>query len=183
MFLVPIELRPTIAGQGVFTLVPIAMLQPVCFFFTNAELMPRREYDAKQESGDIKVIRSGCRYVLDHFVCSTLDTEEPENYINHDEADPSMLYHCGICFARRDIPADTELTFNYAYVMSENDSQTFTDWRTGRQVIGMPGHETLEKSTAELLALFREKACRQGQDTMPAPMVADGAARKIKVTS
>ena len=67
-----------------------------------------------------------------------------------------MLYHCGICFAKRDISPGEELTFDYRYIMSQNDIFSFIDKETGQKIDGYSPEEALRKSTQELMKLLGE---------------------------
>jgi len=67
-----------------------------------------------------------------------------------------MVYHCGLCFAARDLNAGEELTVDYRYFMSE-DLDGFCDRHTGRQIRGFTGREAFVRSLRQLNGIFSDE--------------------------
>ena len=87
--------------------------------------------------------------------CSAKE-ERPEAFINH-STDPSLLYHCGISFARRNLEPGDELTIDYSLFLAEEDVEGFRDSaKVRRELTGRPPREALISSTEQLLHLLRE---------------------------
>lgn len=99
------------------------------------------------------MIRTGIRWVGRYFVHAK--TIAADAYINHSN-DPSLLYHCGVSFARRDLEAGDELTIDYRLFLAEDDEAAFCDVATGEMVRGLPPKEALLKSGGQLAKLLRE---------------------------
>ena len=153
MFYVKTEIRESkIAGRGVFTLEPIKKGQIVANFPRNAKVITEEEYQEEQRKGNKVIIQSGVRWVGKEFLYKPeIDREE---YINHSNS-PNLLYHCGICFAKRDINIGEELTANYRYFLAENDVYAFKD-NEGKLIDGLSPKEALLQSSKELVELLEE---------------------------
>jgi hypothetical protein len=93
------------------------------------------------------------RYVGKHYIYT--DYIEDEDYMNHSE-NPTVLYHCGICFATKDLNLGDELTVNYRYYLAVNDVHRFTDVITGKEIDGYSPKEALLCSAIELVELLRD---------------------------
>jgi hypothetical protein len=116
----------------------------------GANYITEEEYNKKQAAGDIIMIKTGARYIGNVFLY-TDGRDRYENYINHSKH-ANILYHCGVCFALRDIRAGEELYVDYRYVLSENDIESFKD-NSGRLVKGCS--DILLETTEKLLELLR----------------------------
>src|SRR5690606_1324628 len=116
----------------------------------GANIMPESEYQEEQRKGNEYVIKTGVRYVGKYFLYK--DKIEDEEYINH-SFDPNLLYHCGICFAARDIQEGEELSLDYKYIFAENDVTMFKDNETDIQVNGIPPKRALVETAKQLLEL------------------------------
>jgi hypothetical protein len=117
----------------------------------GANIMRCNEYQEAQRQNNDLIRRTGARWVDDYFLygCEI----GPDEYLNHSFR-PSLLYHCGICFAMRDIFPGDELTVNYQYLLATEDATAFVDHETGRLVDGLPAREALCASGRELLLLL-----------------------------
>ena len=148
-----------IAGKGVFSMTRIPRGAIVGDLTHKCEFLTEDEYHEAQRAGDRWVIQRAVRAVGRLFVYGAPATEETEiafeneDYTNHN-GNPTLLYHCGILFARRDIAAGEELTVNYKYFLAQGDAGSFVDAETGNLVSGLIAAEALRQSTHELLALL-----------------------------
>jgi SET domain-containing protein len=144
-----------VAGRGLFSKEPIPKGAVVGFLARQAPLMTEDEYQDAQHRGEQVIIMSAVRLAGKYFIYGSEISDE--EYINH-SSDPSLLYHCGIAFAKRDIAAGDELTVDYKYFLAQNDVGRFTDSRTGRLVDGVDGRQAMIESCKELLALLADGA-------------------------
>ncbi len=143
-------------GKGLFLLENVKIGQIIALFAENSKYITEEEYQEEQRNNNEIIIMSGVRYVGKYF----LYTEEigNEEYINH-SSNPTVLYHCGICFAKRDLKIGDELTVDYKYFLATNDVNKFTDKTTNSIVDGIPPHEALLQSTRELLEMLEKIEC------------------------
>jgi hypothetical protein len=152
-----VRLSP-IEGKGLFALEPIRRKTIIGDLTYETNIISESEYQSAQKAGNTAIIQCGVRLVGNYFVCpAEAEAAEGifknEDYINHSE-DPSMLYHCGILFAKKDIQAGEELTVNYKYFLAVNDVESFTDKYSGRRVSGLTGDQALLMSAGELSLLL-----------------------------
>jgi hypothetical protein len=147
-----------IAGEGLFLTEPVRKGRIVSIHAANAEILTQSEYQREQGSGSELVLRSGIRWVGQYFLCA--QAMPTESYMNHSD-DPSLLYHCGISFARRDLGPGDELTIDYTLFLAEDDITGFVDVTTGRALNGRPPREALIASAKQLVELL------EGVDEMP----------------
>jgi SET domain-containing protein len=143
-----------IQGFGVFTEELIKKSEVVMIWSENAHICTEDEYNRAQHAGNGDMIVSGVRFVDNKFLWTK--GYRIENYINHSTA-PNLLYHCGVCFAMRDIAAGEELTVDYSYLLSENDDQSFTCLTTGRLIKGLSAGQCLRETTAMLMDILDQK--------------------------
>ncbi|MCP3965565.1 MAG: SET domain-containing protein [Lentisphaerae bacterium] len=120
-------------------------------FPMNSRLMAEEDFKEEQQKGNSKVTSNGMRYVGRLFLFR--DSDQQEAFPNH-SFDPTLLYHCGILFARRYIEVGDELTVDYRYLLSSSESSTFPDCQTGREVKAVSPAEGLVKSAEELITLI-----------------------------
>jgi SET domain-containing protein len=99
------------------------------------------------------VTRSGIRWVGRYFLHAK--KMPVESFINHSD-NPTLLYHCGVSFAYRDLAAGDELTIDYTTFLAEDDVEGFEDVHTGRMLFGLPPREALLKTAERLVQLLRE---------------------------
>src|SRR5688572_20180043 len=102
------------AGIGLFAGEDIKCGDVVMIWSLNCFIVPEADYNAEQAKGNEIFIKTGARFVDGHFLY-TDSNPRLENYINH-SFEPNMLYHCGVCFAKKDIMASEEVTVDYKYV-------------------------------------------------------------------
>ena len=117
----------------------------------NAHVCTEDEYNCAQQDGNADMIASGVRFIGNNFLWTK--GYRIENYMNHSTT-PNLLYHCGVCFALRDITAGEELTVNYSYLLSEDDDQSFTCAAAGRSIKGLSARQSLRETTAMLLNIL-----------------------------
>lgn len=142
-----------VAGRGLFATEPIPKGSVIGWLAQGAPLMTEAEYQDAQRRGEHVIVMSAVRLVGKYFIYGHEITRE--EYINHSD-DPSMLYHCGLALARRDIAAGDELTVNYKYFLAKEDVGRFTESGTGRMVDGVDGRQAMIESCKEVLALLGE---------------------------
>jgi SET domain-containing protein len=142
-----------VSGRGLFAKDFIPKGAVIGDLTHGASLITEAEYQEAQRRGEHVIIMSAVRLVGKYFIFGHEITKE--EYINHSE-DPTMLYHCGLALARRDIAAGEELTVNYKYFLAKDDVGRFTDSATGRLVDGVDGRQTMIESCKELLNLLRD---------------------------
>lgn len=154
MLYVKYEVRPSeINGKGLFLLESVQKGQIIALSVTDANYSTEREYQEEQSKGDDLMIMTAVRYVGKHFIYTTFI--EDEDYINHSE-NPTVLYHCGICFAKKDLKPGDELTVDYRYYLAENDFHRFTDIITGAEIDGYSPKQSLLRSSIELLEILKD---------------------------
>jgi SET domain-containing protein len=141
-----------VAGRGVFADEPIPKGAVAGLLSYDNALMTEQEYQDAQRRGEDRIIKTGIRLVGDYFIYRGESSDE--DFLNHSE-DPNLLYHCGILFARRDIPSGVELTVDYKYFLATDDVFEFDDVASGRKATGVPGKEALLHSCRELIELYR----------------------------
>lgn len=109
--------------------------------------------DITKFSPDSLEYRSSVRWFEEHY---TIDPNwSDECYINHSFT-PTGLWHLGFIFAMDDLPAGTEVTIDYRFLLGENIFE-FNDAQTGKPVIGFSWQENISKSTAALYNLLTKK--------------------------
>jgi SET domain-containing protein len=154
MLLVDAEVRESkIAGSGLFLRSPVPKGTVVSIHAADAKLLTQAEYQEEQRNGNELAIRSGIRWVGRYFLRAR--KMPPESYINHSD-EPTLLYHCGISFARRNLDTGDELTIDYTWFLAEDDVEGFRDVATGRTLFGLPPKEALIESSEQLVQLLRE---------------------------
>lgn len=147
--------RSKIEGYGLYANELIRKGEIIMFWMANAYLIKELDYNTKQSMGDQQMIATGARYVGDMFLYTDIGYKKDryENYINH-SFNPNVLYHCGVCFALKDIQPDEELTTDYTYLLSENDQETFLDEASNREVRGISWQKCLLHTTEQLQKLL-----------------------------
>jgi uncharacterized protein len=151
---VDVEVREShIAGSGLFLRAPVRKGTIVSIHGAGAQLLTEDEYQEEQRKGNELAIRTGIRWVGRYFLHAK---QMPvESYINHSD-DPTLLYHCGVSFARKDLKTGDELTIDYRLFLAEDDEDSFVDARTGQVLLGLPPKEALLRSSEQLVQLLRE---------------------------
>jgi len=94
--------------------------------------------------------RTGTRYAGKYFTFGNEDA--PYNFVNHSFA-PSLLCHCGVVLARRDLEPGDELTLDYRTLIDTTDVGIYNDALSGREIRGWGARETILRTARELIAL------------------------------
>lgn len=141
--------KSSINGFGVFTNERIKKGDVVMVWTQNHYLISENEYHKQQKNGNEIIKQTGVRFINDIFLYTNLG--QIEDFVNH-SFEPNLLYHCGICFAKRNILVGEELFVNYEYLLSVSDECSFIDLLTGKNVIGK--ENSLINSTKELYELL-----------------------------
>ncbi len=142
-----------ISGKGLFTRETVRKGTVVSIHAVDSVVVTEEQYQEEQRKGNELAIRTGIRWIGKYFLYAK--EIRPEAFINH-SANPSLLYHCGISFARRDLQPGDELTIDYSLFLAENDVESFNDSTKEMAVTGMPAKEALLASTEQLLRLLQE---------------------------
>jgi len=154
MLFIPTEVRPSsIFGRGLFLLHPQAKGTIIASFTLDTRPITEVEFIQQVFAGHPIITRTGTRYIGRYFTVSD-DTASNLNFFNH-SFEPNCLVHCGIVLARRDLPADAELTIDYRTVVDASDVGTYADAATGRTIKGLTARQTLLQTAAELIKLIR----------------------------
>jgi len=154
MLCVKTEIRASsLSGRGLFVLEDVPAGHIVGILGHDAPVISEDAYLERLRTDDAVFALTSVRWVGRHFLYGNSITHE--EYINH-SFEPSMLYHCGICFARRDIVAGEELTADYVYFLSESEEENFIDSVSGLPVRGISAREALLRSTRELLSILEK---------------------------
>ena len=142
------DIKPSaIHGLGVFSRRDYAVGDAVLFFREPIF----REEDFERLAPEIPelVSNAAARFVGPYM---SYDIKlKSIDYINH-SANPNILYHCGIGFARRPIAAGDELTADYHYILTESETIDTPDG----DVTGHSALETLRRTTTELLQILSQ---------------------------
>ena len=143
------EVRPSsIFGEGCFAAEAVAKGTIVCCFTLGAKVITEEEYLDACRAEVLPLMRTGTRYAGRYFTIG--NEHEPYTFINH-SFDPSLLCHCGVVLARRDIPEGEEMTLDYRYLIDETDVGIYKDAPTGREIRGFPARETLLRTARQLI--------------------------------
>jgi len=154
MLLVETEVKSSpIAQHGLFAKQPIRKGAIIGFLTIGVNIINENQYQDEQRKGNQLIIKTGARYAGRYFLYK--NCVENEEYFNH-SCEPNVLYHCGICFALRDINIGEELTINYQYLFAKDDATTFFDTENNRQVNGLEPSEALLQSAHELIQLLKQ---------------------------
>ena len=137
-------------GRALFAAGPIARGTIVCSFTLGSDVTTEDEYVRAVAENRQPVTRTGTRYAGRYFTFGNVDA--PYNFINHSFR-PSLLCHCGVVLALRDLEAGDELTIDYRTLIDTTDVGLYHDAVTGREIRGLGAKETLLKTARELIAL------------------------------
>lgn len=144
--------KSTVSGSGIFADEDIKKGDVVMIWSIDCNIITETNYNIEQANGNQNMIKTGARFVDGYFLY-TSETPRVEDNMNH-SFNPNILYHCGICFALRDIECGEELFVNYKYVLSKGDHAGFVDEQTGIYVDGMDSIDCLKETTTQLLILL-----------------------------
>ena len=137
-------------GRALFAAERIRRGTIVCSFTLGSDVTTEDEYVRAVAENRQPVTRTGTRYAGKYFTFGNLDA--PYNFVNHSFT-PSLLCHCGVVLARRDIPAGEEMTLDYRTLIDTTDVGLYNDAVTGREIRGHSARETLLRSARELIEL------------------------------
>ncbi|MBF0530884.1 MAG: SET domain-containing protein-lysine N-methyltransferase [Deltaproteobacteria bacterium] len=152
MILVKASIRPSpIEGLGLFVEEMVDRGRLVAIYTHDETILPEKDYTDLIKAGDELAARTGCRWI-GHLCIYNQTRMEDEDYINHSN-EPSLLYHCGVFFARRDMKSGEELTVDYKYILAEKEPG-FIDKITGQAIQGLTGREAMIQSARELVFLL-----------------------------
>jgi hypothetical protein len=96
-------------------------------------------------------VRSSVRWFENQF--SLTPEWSDECYVNHSFS-PTAIWHLGFVFALDDLPAGTEITMDYRYVIGDGERMPFKDSVTGQAIVGLPWKDVIRATTQQLAALF-----------------------------
>jgi len=142
-----------ISGKGLFTREPVRKGTVVSIHAVDSVVVTEEQYQEEQRKGNELAIRTGIRWVGKYFLYAK--EIRPEAFINH-STNPSLLYHCGISFARRDLQPGDELTIDYSLFLAEDDVESFSDSAKEAPVTGLPPKQALLVSTEQVLRMLSE---------------------------
>ena len=145
------EIRESgVYGKALFAAEAIGKGTIVCSFTLGSGVVTEDEYVAAVADNRQPVTRTGTRYVGRYFTFG--NEAAPYNFINH-SFKPTLLCHCGVVLALRDLAPGDELTIDYRTLIDTTDVGLYNDAVTGREIRGHSAKETLLKTARELIAL------------------------------
>ena len=145
------EIRESgVYGKALFAAEAIRKGTIVCSFTLGSGVITEDEYVEAVAENRQPVTRTGTRYAGRYFTFGNVDA--PYNFINH-SFKPSLLCHCGVVLALRDLSPGDELTIDYRTLIDTTDVGLYHDAVTGREIRGHGARETLLKTARELIAL------------------------------
>src|SRR6476619_4801342 len=122
----------------------------VCSFTLGSEVTTEDDYVRAVAELRQPVTRTGTRYAGKYFTFGNADA--PYNFVNHSFA-PTLLCHCGVILARRDLEAGDEMTLDYRTLIDTTDVGIYNDAVSGREIRGLGARETILKTARDLIAL------------------------------
>jgi len=136
------------AGKGLFLEQPITRGAVIVAPDGVHTVWPERKLRAYPP--DSIEVESSVRWFEDWY--SLTPEWSDECYVNHSYT-PTALWHLGFIFALRDLPAGTEVTMDYRYVIGEGERMPFVDSLTGREIVGLPWRQVLAEGARQLADL------------------------------
>lgn len=153
MILIPYRVAAsTIAGAGEGLFIDTAVAHGRVLIAPDKVHTVWPESRLRQYPEDSLEVRSSVRWFEDHY--SLTPEWSDECYVNHSFA-PTALWHLGFVFALADLPAGTEITMDYRYVIGDGERMPFMDSDTGREIVGLPWAESLRETSLRLATLCR----------------------------
>jgi hypothetical protein len=137
-------------GKALFAAERIRRGTVVCCFTLGSQVTTEDDYVRAVAEGRQPLTRTGTRYVGKYFTFGNADA--PYNFINHSFT-PTLLCHCGVVLALRDLNPGDELTIDYRTLIDATDTGIYNDAVTGREIRGLSAKETVLKTARELIAL------------------------------
>jgi hypothetical protein len=145
------ELRDSgVAGKGVFAIEPVLRGTVVGSFTLGSAIATEEEYVRACAERRNPLMRTGTRYIGRYFTYG--NEAAVYTYMNH-SFEPTLLLHCGVLLARRDLSAGEELTIDYRYALDDTDVGVYADAATGIAIRGYSAKETLLRTARELIEL------------------------------
>lgn len=166
MILADIEVRTSdIEGRGVFLTQSVEKGELIIIYtYGISELIHKDHHDEAcrdmENSPHPDIVDSSVRYVHNWFIYDAYTRHDTSfgnregDFINHSFS-PSMIYHCGLCFAARDLVPGDELTVDYRHFLSE-DVPGFNDMKSGRHIKGLNGKKAFISSLKKLNEIFKD---------------------------
>lgn len=137
------------AGQGLYLEEPVARGRVIVAPDGVHTVWP--EAQLRRHAPDSREVESSVRWFEDQY--SLTPEWSDECYVNHSYT-PTALWHLGFIFALDALPAGTEVTMDYRYVIGDGERMPFVDAETGREIVGLPWADCLRGSARQLLALL-----------------------------
>ena len=137
-------------GKGLFAAGPVRRGTVVGCFTLGSAVATEAEYLRACAERRNPLMRTGTRYVGRYFTYG--NEAATYTYMNH-AFEPTLLLHCGLLFARRDLAIGEELTIDYRYAIDDTDTGIYNDAATGIEIRGYPAKETLLRTARELIEL------------------------------
>ncbi len=135
------------AGKGLFLHMPVAAGEILVAPDDIRKVYKWNELLAQPNATEL--LYATVRWFDDGY---TVTPEWPDEcYINH-SFEPTALWHLGFVFALADLDAGTEITVDYRHLLAPGQSEEFNDSKTGRAIVGYEWHESLTRSTTQLLS-------------------------------
>ncbi len=166
MILADIEVKTSeIDGCGVFLTRNVCKGELLIIYtYGISELIHKDRHDKACSdfinSPEPDIVDSSVRYIYNWFIYDSFTRNNKSfgcsesDFVNH-SFNPSMIYHCGLCFAARDLKAGEELTVDYRFFLSE-DVNGFTDMKSGRYIKGLNGKKAFISSLKKLNEIFKD---------------------------
>ena len=139
-----------VAGKGLFAGEAVAKGTVVGCFTLGSAVATEEEYVRACAERRDPLMRTGTRYVGRYFTYG--NEAAAYTYMNH-AFDPTLLLHCGVLLARRDLAPGDELTIDYRYAVDDTDVGVYADAASGVEIRGYPAKETLLRTARELIEL------------------------------
>jgi hypothetical protein len=137
------------AGKGLFLAEPVQKGAIVTAPDQVDRMMPGHELE-KYPKDSMENI-SSARWFENWY---SISTDWPDEcYVNHSNH-PTGVWHLGFIFAARDLPADTEITADYRFILGSGEISGFLDSETGQEIVGLEWRENLRQSALKLLDLI-----------------------------
>ncbi|QHS10510.1 SET domain-containing protein-lysine N-methyltransferase [Sinimarinibacterium sp. NLF-5-8] len=137
------------AGQGFFIDEPLARGRVLIAPDNIHTVWP--ESKLRTYAADAIEVESSVRWFEDQF--SLTPEWSDECFVNHSFT-PNALWHLGFIFARADLPAGSEITMDYRYVIGSGEQMPFVDSQTGRAIVGLPWQQVLRDSARAVAELM-----------------------------
>jgi hypothetical protein len=137
------------AGKGLFLDEPVERGAVICAPDKIDRMMPLAQLETYPKDSIENV--SSARWFEDWF---TISVDWPDEcYVNH-SSDPTGLWHLGFVFAARDLPAGTEITADYRFILGSGEVSAFHDSLTGESIVGLQWRDNLRESAKRLLEIL-----------------------------